>query len=272
MRTDSCPFTVRADECPSGDRCKLTISRGTRSARRLHEASFVCFIRKEIKMTNRLIHLSLISTSILLTSASIAGAEPTAGTSATYQPIHQAIEIGVTGGYTRALGNVDGGMDSIDELTGAGGRTELQVGYRITPNLAIGTYGSLSLYSHGDALEGSNNDLGAVTTGLKADWHLSPASDKDPWVSLSSGVRWMAIEEGGAAQRHLFGLDLARAQVGFDYRVSRSISIAPVLGVTATTFVRENNAMTDGWDPIDDKKVSVGFEAGLMGRFDLFAR
>jgi len=223
-------------------------------------------------MTTRTLTASLLSTSLLLASAAVAGAEPVDGVSARVAPIQSAVEIGLTGGYNRTVGDIDDSMTALDDLTGPASNLELQIGYRIDPHVAVAAYGSAALYRKGKALRGSSNDLAAATAGVKADWHFRPDSASDPWLSLGMGVRWMTIEEGAPGQTHLFGLDLGRAQFGIDYRVSPEVSIAPVIGATATTFVSKDDAMTDGWSELDGKKVAVSFQAGFMGRFDLFAR
>ena len=67
----------------------------------------------------------------------------------------------------------------------------------------------------------------------------------------------------------LQGLELARLQVGADYRLTKDIAIAPVIGGSLSMFVSEDNAMTNDLTEIHDKKVNFTGFAGLSGRFDL---
>jgi len=65
----------------------------------------------------------------------------------------------------------------------------------------------------------------------------------------------------------LQGLELARLQVGADYRVSRDVAIAPVVGASLSMFISEENQMTSSLTEIQDKKVNFTGFAGLAGRF-----
>src|SRR5688500_20081591 len=118
-------------------------------------------------------------------------------------------------------------------------------------------YGGLAGFSAGDALSSSNTDVVAVTAGLKSDWHFRPATNVDPWVSLGGGFRWLAIDDrtsGDSKDRALLGLDLLRVQAGVDYRVTPTLSIGPVISATATTFIKEDTEMSDGYQDIDDRR------------------
>jgi hypothetical protein len=222
---------------------------------------------------NSMIAISLLTTSIIVGATGVAMAEPTDSLSKGAMPaVQSALEIGFSGGYSQGVGDIAPGMGKVEDLAGAGGGAELQIGYRINPNLAIAAYGGISAYSTGDSLDEAKNDVGAFTTGLKADWHFMPASSVDPWVSLGGGVRWLGVDEHSANDHMLLGLDLARLQAGVDYRVTPTLSIGPVISATATTFIREDNSMTSGYEKInDDRDVNFNFSAGLMGRFDAFA-
>ena len=91
-------------------------------------------------------------------------------------------------------------------------------------------------------------------------------------LSLGTGWRGLWLDPDQGKQTSLQGLELARVQLGVDYRVSEDIAIAPVVGGSLTMFVSQDAPMTDGYTEIQDKKVGfVGF-AGLAGRFDLGGR
>jgi hypothetical protein len=220
-----------------------------------------------------MITISLLTTSILVGAAGVAMAEPNDSISSGSMPaVKSALEIGISGGYAQGVGDIGHGMGNVEDLAGAGGSGEIQIGYRLSPNLALSGYASLGGHSVGDSLNESANDVVATTAGLKADWHFMPTSSVDPWVSLGGGVRWLMIDENNTSERKLLGLDLVRLQAGVDYRVTPTLSIGPVIGATATTFIREDNDMTDGYEKInDDRDVNFNFTAGLMGRFDAFA-
>jgi len=124
---------------------------------------------------------------------------------------------------------------------------ELQIAYRIIPELALGAFGTYGQFAKGEPMM-ANTDVRSVSAGLFADWHFRPARSLDPWIGLATGWRglWIVPPQGKTAS--LQGLELARLQVGLDYRVSREVAIAPVL----------------------DPNVNAFFFAGLQGRFDVF--
>ena len=182
--------------------------------------------------------------------------------------VTNAFEIGIAGGYAQGTGDIGTGMADLGDLTGAGGAVELQLGYRIIPQLTLGVYGSFSGYSDGDLIEQPTDVFGAAA-GIRADWHFLPAADFDPWVSLGTGWRglWLSPEEG--ANTDLQGFEIARLQVGVDYRITPEVAITPVIGTSVTMYTQQDGPSTDGYESIDDPEAQLYFFGGLMGRFDL---
>ena len=179
-----------------------------------------------------------------------------------------ALEIGVATGYTQGVGPIGGGMQDVEDLSRAGGAVELDAMYRINPTFAVGAYGSFSTYATGDHLSDQTDVFGA-TAGIQAAAHLRPERSVDPWVSLGAGWRglWFSPESG--KNTALQGLELARLQIGVDYRINKDVAIAPVIGGCLNMFVSEDSPMTTKYTEISDKKANfIGF-AGLSGRFDL---
>ena len=90
----------------------------------------------------------------------------------------------------------------------------------------------------------------------------------DPWVSLGTGWRalWLSPDNGKVTS--LRGLELARLQVGVDYRITKDVAIAPVIGGSVSIFVSQDSPMTRSYADIPDKKVNVTGFVGLAGRFD----
>jgi hypothetical protein len=179
-----------------------------------------------------------------------------------------AIEIGIATGYTQGVGPIGGGMLHVEDISKAGGAVELDAMYRINPTLAVGAYGSFSKYATGDQIDNQTDILGA-TAGIQAAAHLRPARSVDPWVSLGTGWRGLWLSPQSGKSTSLQGLELARLQLGVDYRVNENVAIAPVIGGSLNLFVSEDSPMTTSYTEIADKKVNfIGF-AGLAGRFDL---
>jgi hypothetical protein len=179
-----------------------------------------------------------------------------------------ALELGVAGGYAQGVGPIGSGMQHVDDISKAGGAVELSAMYRINPTFAVGAYGSLSTYANGDRISDQTDLLGA-TAGIQAAAHLRPDRSVDPWVTLGTGWRGLWLSPDSGKNTSLQGLELARLQVGVDYRVSDDVAIAPVIGGSLNMFVSQDSPMTANYTEITDKKVNfIGF-AGLAGRFDI---
>jgi hypothetical protein len=159
-------------------------------------------------------------------------------------------------------------MRNLEDISGPGAAVELDLGYRIIPELTLGLYGTFSKYQHGDVIDGNTDVLGA-TAGVQAAWHFRPDMSIDPWVSLGTGWKGLWLNPAQGKVTSLQGFELARLQVGVDYRVSRDVAITPVVGGSLGLFVSQDSPMTSDFTEIQDKKVNFTGFAGLAGRFDL---
>lgn len=180
-----------------------------------------------------------------------------------------ALELGVAAGYSQGVGPLGTGMMHVEDLSGAGGAVEIDAMYRINPTFAVGLYGSFASYANGDHISGSNDIFGA-SAGIQAAAHLRPSRSVDPWVSVGTGWRGLWLSpSGNTKDTSLQGFELARLQVGVDYRLGPDVSISPVVGGSLNMFVSQDSPMTNDYQEIDGKKVNfIGF-AGLAGRFDV---
>lgn len=183
-------------------------------------------------------------------------------------PAHDAFEIAISGNYAQGVGQTGIGAN-VEDLAGPGGNAALEFGHRLTPNLLLGAYGTLEGYSTGSRLNERMNDVVGASIGFKGDWHFRPNRSVDPWISGGGGMRFLWIDENNTNTTALRGIDLARVQIGVDYRISKGLAISPVIGATATMYLEKDTPMTDGYRAIDDKHVSWTFTGGLLGRFDL---
>jgi outer membrane protein W len=182
--------------------------------------------------------------------------------------VKNGVEIGVGLGYTQGGGKLGSTMSSLEDVAGPGGQVEVDLGYRIIPNLTVGLYGTFAQNQHGDSLTNATDVYGA-TAGVQASWHFRPDRSIDPFVTLGTGWRglWLNPEQGKVTS--LQGFELARLQIGADYRVSKDVAIAPVIGGSVSMFVSQDSPMTTDYTEIQDKKVNFTGFAGLAGRFDL---
>jgi hypothetical protein len=212
----------------------------------------------------------------LLVVPSLALAQPespdtTIGFDHAVPSVNNAFEVGIATGYAQGGGKLGGDMANLEDVAGPGGAIELDLGYRIIPQLSVGAYGTFSKYQHGDLIDSSTDVLGA-TAGVQAAWHFRPATSIDPWVSLGTGWKALWLDPDHGKVTSLQGLELARLQIGADYRVTKDVAIAPVIGGSLSMFVSEDSPMTNDLTEIKDKKVNFTGFAGLSGRFDLGGR
>jgi hypothetical protein len=159
-------------------------------------------------------------------------------------------------------------MGSLEDVSGPGGVVEVDLGYRVLPYLSLGAYGTFSKYEHGDSID-SNTDVLGATAGLQGVVHFRPDTSIDPWVSLGTGWKGLWLDPSSGKTTSLQGLELARLQLGVDYRVSKDVAIAPVIGGSLSMFISQDSAMTTDLTEITDKKVNFTGFAGLAGRFDI---
>jgi hypothetical protein len=183
-------------------------------------------------------------------------------------PARNAFELAVGAGYTQGGGKLGGSMASLEDVAGPGGAVEVDVGYRIIPELTVGLYGTFAQYAHGDSVNATTDVLGA-TAGIQAAWHIRPDRSVDPWVSLGTGWKGLWLNPTDGKVTSLQGFELARLQLGADYRISKDVAISPVIGGSLSLLVSQNSPMTDGYTEIQDKKVNFTGFAGVSGRFDL---
>jgi hypothetical protein len=178
-----------------------------------------------------------------------------------------AWEIGVGAGYSQGVGDIGGNSPTLTDLTHGGGEIQLNVGYRINPNWLVGIYGSGGKYSSGN-LVSSDSDVWSATAGVQANYHFLPYQQWDPWVGLGAGWRghWIS-QSSGTDSRH--GLDVARLQVGVDYRVNPEFSIAPYVGASASIFLTQQLAQQASFSNVHDPNVNFFFVGGFLGRFDV---
>jgi hypothetical protein len=181
-------------------------------------------------------------------------------------PTGRALEIAVGGGYTQGAGDA-GSAGSLEDLTGAGGTVEVQVGMRMTPTFSVSAYGTLARFRRGDAISDGSR-ASAATAGLQATWHARESRSIDPWISLGAGWRglWLSPKDATASSAH--GVELLRVQLGVDYRLSPSLAITPVIGASASIFLVEGGDLAERMS-IDDKALNLYGFTGLLGRFDL---
>jgi hypothetical protein len=186
-------------------------------------------------------------------------------------PVNKAVELTIGTGYEQGFGRIVSGQPSLTDLGQAGGAIETSVGYRLIPQLTLGVYGSGGMFGRGDSVS-SGAHLYTASAGFKADWHFLPAHNElDPWVSMGSGWRgyWAHDGEGTASAQ---GWEIAKLQVGLDWRVQQAVALGPVVGADVTTFFTQSTPSSGGFSSISNPQASTFVYAGLQGRFDIPTR
>jgi hypothetical protein len=182
-------------------------------------------------------------------------------------PTGRALEIAIGGGYTQGVGGA-GMAGSVEDVTGPGGGIELQLGMRATPAWSISLYGTAARFRRGDSIADGSRAY-STTAGALAVWHSRAARALDPWVSFGAGWRalWLSPASGEATSVH--GIEIARIQLGIDYRFTPWFAIAPVIGVSASVFVVEHAAMMTSLSAVHDNRFNLYGFTGVLGRFDI---
>lgn len=212
----------------------------------------------------------LYASALVVASSSTVLAQPEEsgiGIDRAVAPAHDSVEITIGAGYAQGTGDVAGGM-AVEDVAGPGGAVEVQLGYRLVPAFTLGVYGTLSGFDQGDLIE-DTTDIWGASAGVVGTFHLRPGQALAPWASLGAGWKTLQLASERGDDVSLQGLDLARVQVGLDYRISPEVAISPVIGGSLSTYLAQDAAMTDGYDEIEDKELTYSLFAGLLGRFNL---
>jgi hypothetical protein len=210
---------------------------------------------------------SVLATSILAGAPAAVAGSGDAVPDDSMPAIRHALEIAVAGTSSMPIGDVGGGMGDAGDVVGPGGELVLELGFRITPHFAVSAYGTVHGFSDGTG-HGTDPDIGGGTAGLEVAFHTRPDVAVDPWISVGSGVRWLTIDDGGRST--LVGAELARLQLGVDFRMTENFALGPVLAASASMYQAQHTPMTNGYEAIADKGITWTFSAGVFGRFDAF--
>jgi hypothetical protein len=178
-----------------------------------------------------------------------------------------SFEFAVGGGYTQGVGGA-GAASPLEDTTGPGGTVEVQAGMRLTERLEVGAYGSIARYRHGDTLADGNQAYGA-TAGVQAAWHTRPSRSVDPWIGVGAGWRGLWLTEHGQSQVTAFGVELARLQLGVDYRITPALAVTPVVGASTSVFIEQHTGAMDSFSAVHDNRLNLYVFGGVLGRFDI---
>ncbi len=181
--------------------------------------------------------------------------------------LYNAFEIGVALGYTQGVGDVGDGVRSLTDSGGPGVSGEVDLGWRINPNWLVGVYGTTGWLSTGDSAGNAHNNW-TTSAGIQGAYHFMPGESFDPWITLGTGWRaYFVNRPEGRDARH--GIEFARLQVGVDVPVQPGITISPYIGASTTLFLTQELAQETSFSDVQNRKVNVFLNAGVMGHFDV---
>jgi len=141
-------------------------------------------------------------------------------------------------GIAFPLGGLSGSR-SMSDVAGAQIPLLLDVGFKVSPHVFLGAYGSFGLGFVTSAFEEVQcraRDCGArsVHVGAQVQYHASPASEVNPWIGYGIGYEWLWTT--GIAGTSYRGPEYARFMLGVDLRLSRSIGLGPVADLTLAQY------------------------------------
>ncbi len=182
-------------------------------------------------------------------------------------PPGNSFELSLGLGYGQGLGSIGAGVPRLQDFGSAGGTFTIDAGWRIDPSFLVGGYGEVGAFDGGTMVNADHATT--LAAGIQGQYHVLPGRTYDPWIGVGFGWRGYWANRSTIGTHKLQGLDLARVRVGLDYRVSPSVAVGPVLGVTLTDFLSEKRPGADGYTDTNDRKLNTFVFGGLAGRFDL---
>jgi len=182
-------------------------------------------------------------------------------------PPQRTPEITLDLGYTQGIGDIGAGLPSLTDTAGPGVSAGVGLGYRFTPLVMLGLYGTGAAFSRGGAV-GTTGNIWSATAGVELNLHVDPWRPVHPWFGFASGWRgyWIHDEFGNNFTRH--GFELARFQIGLDITTVRGVAFGPVIGADVSMFVTQAEPGQAGFSSISGPAVNTFLFAGVKGRFD----
>jgi len=179
-------------------------------------------------------------------------------------PSH-TLELRIGTGYTQGFGLLTSAQ-SIGAVAGPGIGIEAAVDFRSDPWWSIGLQGEYQEFapntSGTTAARGTAGNIGFT-------YHASPFMRGDPFFRIGTGYRllWDVDPVGGAQSALFHGFELAMATVGYDFRSSPGVAIAPVVGADLDLWTWQENHGAN--IPLPSAHVGAFLFAGAQGRFDV---
>lgn len=176
-------------------------------------------------------------------------------------------ELGLSASYAYGLGRET--RDAMmPNLTFGTVPLVLDLGYALGKRFALGAYvGFGPMFPNGCPTEVSCSGS-SLRLGLRARYRFGEGEGFIPWVSLGAGFERLtetARYQGSAVDSAVNGVELARAELGFDQRVSGLFSLGPFAGFSVGEFF--SRELEGEQSRISPRLPHFWISAGLRGAF-----
>jgi hypothetical protein len=164
------------------------------------------------------------------------------------------LELEAGAGYVVGMGAL-AAQQSYDGAPGSGMAVLAGLNYRLSRRWALGLQGEYYDFAGGPA-----SPARGLAASAAAVWHFDGSQSADPWLRLGAGYR--VLWEGDpssvtGALVSMHGLELVQVSVGYDVTLSKSLTVAPVIGAALDAFLWEDA-------PADVKQTSYTRFASLI--------
>lgn len=169
---------------------------------------------------------------------------------------------------------------------------QLDVGYRVIPNLTLGGYVMYGFGLLGDEISSSCDQSKALgidvscgvsdlRLGIQGQFHIMPTQDVDPWVGVGLGYEWLSfsseVSSGGRSQEVTLkakGMEFLSLQGGADFNVAPGLGLGPFLSFslgqyssTSDSCSGECAGFTNESEDIANKALHQWLLLGVRGTF-----
>jgi len=169
------------------------------------------------------------------------------------------VQVGLRAGFAGAVGDLYKDQ-SITEGSYGAIPFILDVGVRLNPHFYLGLFGQLApVLLKADDEKGCPSEFDCSSTnyrfGVNADYHFSPASGVDPYLSLGVGYDMLKSSAKGSVdlgagpmgfevESTFRGFEFANLGGGVDFVVNRHFSIGPSLTFTVARYTTLDTTQT----------------------------
>ena len=147
-------------------------------------------------------------------------------------------EIALRTAYAVPLGEVVSDL-GIRDVTSGGIPVWIDVGYRFTPKLYAGLYGSYGFLFAGTCGAGNDCSQHDVRVGGDLQFHLTPDARFDPWFGIGIGYEWLTYSEvrsTAGQEATVRGLESLMLQGGVHAAVAPGLRLGPFAAVSLGTY------------------------------------